>query len=99
MKLIRLVLLLILAGCAGGSGDGVDKEGDTTPPTVSIVTPSDNGTLLETSTYQLEFSEKVNGLIGNSLPGACDGNVQLISSVSGSCHPLTISSTDNVTYI
>ena len=35
-------------------------------------------------------------LNGNSLPGACDGNVQLISS---SCHPLTISSTDNVTYI
>ena len=27
MKLIRLVLLLILAGCAGGSGEGVDEEG------------------------------------------------------------------------
>ncbi|MGA0906854.1 MAG: heparin lyase I family protein, partial [bacterium] len=105
MKLIKLILLLILAGCAGGGSEGIDEDIESTAPvesmspTVSIISPSDNGTLLGTSVYQLEFSEKVNGLSGNSLPGSCGGNVQLTSSVGGSCHPLTISSTDNVTFL
>ena len=99
MKLIKLIFLLILAGCAGGGSERIDEEFESTAPTVSITSPTDNGTLLGTSTYQLEFSEKVNGLSGNSLLGACGGNVQLTSSVGGSCHPLTISSTDNVTYL
>ncbi|MGA0305968.1 MAG: thrombospondin type 3 repeat-containing protein, partial [bacterium] len=105
MKLIKLILLLILAGCAGGGSEGIDEDVESTAPvesmspTVSIISPSDNGTLLGTSVYQLEFSEKVNGLSGNSLPGSCGGNVQLTSSVGGSCHPLTISSTDNVTFL
>jgi len=71
---------------------------DTTAPTVTIVKPEENGSIVGTAFYEMTFSEAVSGLRGNNLAAACEGNVQLTAALGGNCYPISINTNDNVSW-
>jgi len=84
MRFVKMPLIvslcIFLMNCGGGGG------GESTP-TVSIVKPVDNQSLVGTATYEISFSDPASGLNGNTAAGDCIGNVQLTSTLE--CHLLS----------
>jgi len=95
MRFVKMPLIVslcvFLMNCGGGGG------GESTP-TVSIVKPVDNQSLVGTATYEISFSDPASGLNGNTAAGDCIGNVQLTSTLGVTCYPLTINSADGLTW-
>ncbi|MDG2196786.1 MAG: Ig-like domain-containing protein, partial [SAR324 cluster bacterium] len=77
---------------------GCTVAAETTAPTVTILQPDDNQSIVGTAVYQISFSEAVSGLRGNNLAAACEGNVQLTAALGGNCYPIFISTNDNVAW-
>ncbi len=92
------LLASFLWSCGGGVGDSGGNTADKSPPTVTISYPQVNSSVVGTAVYSLTFSEAVTGLTGNNLNAACEGSIQLNPSNGGNCYPLSISSTDNISW-
>ena len=98
---LLVLITFVMASCA------IEIEGEysqkTTPkaevsrnPSVAITTPEAYSTLVGTAAYKLDFNKEVTGLSGNELSSACEGSVQLTSSLGGSCYPIEIRTSDNI---
>ena len=98
-KISPLITLILLASfqwsCSGGG------EGENTAnlsPQVTISYPRDNSSVVGNAVYSLKFSEAVTGLTGNNLNAACEGSIQLSPDSGGNCYPISIKSTDNISW-
>mgnify|MGYP001280247294 CR=1 FL=1 len=94
-----LIILILLASfqwsCSGGGG-GEKTENLSLQVTISY--PRDNSSVVGTAVYSLKFSEAVTGLTGNNLNAACEGSIQLSPDNGGNCYPISIKSTDNISW-
>ena len=94
-----LIILILLASfqwsCSGGGGG---ENTANLSPQVTISYPRDNSSVVGTAVYSLKFSEAVTGLTGNNLNAACEGSIQLSSDNGEICYPISINSTDNISW-
>ena len=100
MSLLKLPGLIFLALMIQTCGQEIGNKntGEKKPPTVAISYPQINSSVVGTAVYSLKFSEAVTGLKGNSFNGICEGSVQLNPTNGGNCYPISISSTDNISW-
>ncbi len=98
-KISPLITLILLASfqwsCSGGGGG---ENTANLSPQVTISYPRDNSSVIGNAVYSLKFSESVTGLTGNNLNAACEGSIQLSPDNGGNCHPISIKSTDNISW-
>ncbi|MBT6725276.1 MAG: hypothetical protein HOA75_00745 [Deltaproteobacteria bacterium] len=95
-KISPLITLILLASfqwsCSGGENTA------NLSPQVTISYPRDNSSVVGNAVYSLKFSEAVTGLMGNNLNAACEGSIQLSPYNGGNCYPISIKSTDNISW-
>ncbi|MDG2197239.1 MAG: hypothetical protein P8O70_10185, partial [SAR324 cluster bacterium] len=98
-KISPLITLILLASfqwsCSGGGGG---ENTANLSPQVTISYPRDNSSVVGNAVYSLKFSEAVTGLTGNNLNAACEGSIQLSPDNGGNCYPISIKSTDNISW-